>query len=139
MRTITEHLQAEGESPTTVVAMDNPAPGHANNRYDALGFNTVYNPAADVNGVSARFTRLPIIFQSNPDLPAYMPQDGISTEALLAILADHLASQLQTPQACHEYAAAGQAVSHAIEVLAARRARVSGQHPNVVQFHQNVA
>ncbi len=141
MRTLTEHLMAEGENPATVIAMDEPLPGFAHMRYDVLGFNTVYNPAADVQGTPAHFTRLPIIFQSDPDRPAHLPQDGVSTEALLAVLVDHLQSQLATPQACHEYAAAAQNVQQALVALAHRRQRVSGDS-NIISlgmFRQTAA
>lgn len=127
MRKLTEHLAAEGENPLVVVAMDSPLPGYASTRYDVTGFNTVYNQAADSGGAPAHFSRLPVIFSSDPDRPGYLPQDGISTEALLAILADHLQSQQHTPNACFEYGAALDNVQNALHALTHRRARVAGQ------------
>lgn len=126
MRKLTEHLVAEGENPLSVVVMDSPLPGYASTRYDITGFNTVYNQAADTGGAPAHFSRLPVIFSSDPDRPGYLPQDGISTEALLAILADHLQSQQHTPHACQEYGVAQNAVQEALHALTHRRARVSG-------------
>lgn len=113
MRQLNTHLSSGGYNALQVVAMDAPAPGHATPRYDITGFNTIYNPASRQQ---AQFTRLPIIFSSG-QRSIDEPQDGVTEEALLLVIADHLRSRQETPDACLEFKMAQEYVEAAIGLL----------------------
>lgn len=103
MRTITDHI-VEGDSANHQLAievMDQPGSGGANHRYDILGFDTTDNPAATPpDGFRASFTRLPVIFQNGPIKEQGV--NGLTHEALLAILIDRLKSFQAGPYHCFE-------------------------------------
>lgn len=102
MRQLDTHLSSGGFNALHVSAVDHPHPGYANHRYDITGINTIYNPAAASNGgIPAHFTRLPIIFHSGPQM-VDQPLNGVTPEALLLILADHLHGLQNSPDACVE-------------------------------------
>lgn len=59
-------------------------------RFDITGFDTAANPAsADKQGFCARFGRLNLIFRSKKPV-ANEPADGITEDALLAVLAKRI-------------------------------------------------
>ena len=102
MRHLDTHLSTGGFNALHVAAVDRPNPGFANYRYDITGFNTVYNSAAAAaGGLPAHFTRLPIIFHSGAQ-PVDMPLNGVTPEALLMVIEDHLLGLQNSPEACME-------------------------------------
>ncbi len=103
MRRLNSHLSSGGFNQLQIAAVDHPAPGHANGRYVISGFNTAYNPsAADPHsGFPAQFTSLPIIFQDEYARPD-APPNGVTEEALLAVVADHLHGKQLGPNNCME-------------------------------------
>lgn len=128
MRYLNQHLCAEGNQPVSIVAVDTPAPGEAQCRYDVMGFNTVYNPSASTpNGQPAHFTRLPVIFRTNEDALDFSMPNGVSVESMIAICADHLYSKQGTPAACEEYQVAFENLYQALQALTKRRQRIRAE------------
>lgn len=118
MRQLNTHLSSGGYNALQVVAVDQPAAGVPTARYDVTGFNTVYNPAARQQ---AQFTRLPIVFATG-EAPIDAPANGVTNEALLAVVADHLRSQQNSPEACLEFQMAMEYVNAALGMLLQRPA-----------------
>ena len=116
MRQLTRHLES-GFSTLQILATDNPPPGEPNRRYDILGFNTAYNPAASdpTAGVPVQFTRLPVVFQNGPKFTD-CPQNGVTVQALLAVIEDHLRGEQCGPEACLENHIALQHIQAALEM-----------------------
>lgn len=101
MRQINEHRKG-GYTTLNVQAVDQPAYGEPNRRYEITGFNTTYNPSArDSSGRPAQFERLSLIFQNGP-LMGDMPQNGVTAPALLAAILDNLRGQQSGDSACLE-------------------------------------
>ncbi len=120
MRQLNTHLTTGAFNALQVTAVDNPPPGFANVRYDITGFNTVYNStAACLGGMPARFTRLPIIFHTGP-ISYDMPMNGVTPEALLAVISDHLNGLQNSPEACMENQMAKDYVDAALSMLLQR-------------------
>lgn len=102
MRNLTTHRQG-GFTTLAVEAIDPGIPGEPTYRYDITGFNTAYNHSGvDASGHRSMFTRLPIIFQKGP-LFGDTQQNGVSVNALIAVLVDHLTSIQNTEDACFDY------------------------------------
>lgn len=135
MRQLNTHLSSGGSNVLQVVAVDQPVPGLPTTRYDVTGFNTVYNPAARQQG---QFTRLPIIFATG-DAPVDAPQNGVTNEALLAVVADHLRSQQETPEACLEYQMAMDYINAALGMLRQRPAANSPMGNTAGQAYAGMA
>lgn len=104
-----------------IAAVDNPPPGFPHSRYDITGFNTVYNSAAaSGGGMPAHFTRLPVIFHTGPK--AFdMPLNGVTEEALLAVVIDRLEGLQDTPEACMENQMAKEYIVAAFNMLQQRQ------------------
>ena len=117
MRLLNQQLNMGPDNTLQVVATDMPPMGMPNCRYDIMGFSTVYNPAADdSSGYPAHFTRLPVIFQNGP-LQEDVPQNGVTPQALLAVIADHLHGKQMGMEASPENQAAMMYVVAAMEQL----------------------
>jgi hypothetical protein len=100
MRTITDHIINPANDKLTITVTDEPGAGGANHRYLVEGFDTKTNP-------SARYPDLigqEILFQNGPINEKGV--NGITQEALLAIVADRLRSFQAGPFACRENALA---------------------------------
>lgn len=138
MREITTHLLRNSETvgtPLAIHAVDIPGSGGACHRYDITGFDTFNNPSRrDPLGFDPSSTRCIILFQNGPlntDIAQY--PNGITHEALLAIVADRLASFQSGPLACDENAVALECVKAALGSLHIRTQdrimrRVEGTH-----------
>jgi hypothetical protein len=100
MRTITEHKVNPANDKLTINVTDAPGAGGANHRYEIQGFSTESNPSYDEAGES----ELTILFQNGPINEAGV--NGVTQEALLAIVADRLRSFQAGPYACRENALA---------------------------------
>jgi len=105
MRTLTDHI-VPGDSSNhqlEIQVTDEPGAGGANHRYEITGFDTKTNPSAKSSDLdSANFPYLLILFQNDPIKEASV--NGITQEALLAIVIDRLRSFQSGPYACQENA-----------------------------------
>jgi hypothetical protein len=100
-RFITSHQVNQANDRLVIEVTDEPGCGGANHRYDITGFDTEKNPSATrPNGYKARFSRLPIIFQNGPI--GDVGVNGVTHEALLAILIDRLSAFQTGPYACQQ-------------------------------------
>ncbi len=101
MRTITTHI-VDGDSANhqlAIDAIDQPGQGGANHLYKITGFDTASNasdPFAGLYGKSAVHST--VLFQNGPIKESGV--NGVTQEALLAIVADRLQSFQNGPFAC---------------------------------------
>lgn len=104
MREITSHKVNGLNDQIKIEAVDEPGPGGANHHYSVTGFDTEDNPSkyTTANGYATSFSRLPVIFQNGP-IPTE-GVNGVSNEALLAIVEDRLKCFQAGPYACRENA-----------------------------------
>lgn len=101
MRTIDDHKVNPANDTLTISVMDEPGSGGANHRYEITGFNS------DTNASDSRIDdrdRVSILFQNGPIAEAGV--NGLTHEALLAIVADRLRSFQKGPYACKANACA---------------------------------
>jgi hypothetical protein len=110
MRELTEHKVNPANDRLTIRVMDGPGAGGAHHRYDICGYDDSLNPSTPehdeiVPGVT-------ILFQNGtiPDAGV----NGVTHEALLAIVADRLRSFQAGPYSCKENACA---LTHIEEAL----------------------
>jgi hypothetical protein len=115
MRTITDHI-VEGDSANhqlTIEVTDQPGQGGANHRYEITGFDTTTNQSDDALGrVLTGITSNVVLFQNGPI--KQFGVNGITQEALLAIVIDRLRSFQAGPFSCRENAIA---LTHGEEML----------------------
>lgn len=95
MRTITDHKLNGLNEALAITVLDEPGAGGACHCYDIAGYNAEGNRA---------FPRLTIIFQNGPIGEAGV--NGISGEALLAVVIDRLRSFQNGQYSCKENAVA---------------------------------
>ena len=102
---MTRHLEDHKVNPAndvlTIEVEDEPGAGGANHRYQIKGFDTESNASRD-DDVS--YGRVELLFQNGPINEVGV--NGITHEALLAILADRLRSFQAGPYSCRENAIA---------------------------------
>ncbi len=125
-RQITDHIVSGDQAvQLTITVVDEPGSGGANHRYDITGFDTASNPAqANAEGYVTSFSRLPVIFQNGPIKEAGV--NGITQEALLAIVIDRLRSFQAGPYACDDNAVALDSCEDALSFLQRRtKARIA--------------
>lgn len=126
MRELLEHVVNEGNLKLHIEVVDEPGAGGANHAYLISGFDTRSNPSkmGDADAVG-------IIFQNGT-----IPENGINgvtQEALLAIVADRLRSFQKGPFSCKENACALTHIEEAMDWLQQRtlqrlRRGVEGTH-----------
>lgn len=105
MRQITEHKLNELNEALDITVVDAPGAGAACHRYDITGFDTDKNPSAtQPDGYKSSFSRAIILFQNGPVKEAGV--NGISQEALVAIVIDRLRSFQSGDYKCRENAIA---------------------------------
>lgn len=105
MRTINDHKVNPANDKLEITVEDKPGAGGANHRYSITGFDTIKNPSnEDLQGYKSSFTRQVVLFQNGPITEAGI--NGITQEALLAIVIDRLRSFQAGPFACRENALA---------------------------------
>lgn len=95
--------------------------GTAPHRYFVEGFDTASNRAARSGGYVPRFRDLTIIFQTEDAANDHGP-DGISMDALLAVLSDHLAALVDGPMGTSQKAVALDYIDNARAMLASEPA-----------------
>ena len=102
MREIHDHKVNPANDTLTIEVQDDPGAGGANHRYVVYGLDPSKNPSAD--DYCRDETRVTILFQNGP-----IPDNGVNGlthEALLAIVADRLRSFQAGPYACKANACA---------------------------------
>jgi hypothetical protein len=102
MRALTDHQVNPANDKLTILVTDEPGAGGANHRYGITGFDTFNNPS--VAGEERSSQSVVLFFQNGPI--AEVGVNGITHEALLAILVDRLQSFQAGPYACRENALA---------------------------------
>jgi hypothetical protein len=93
MRTLTDHIVPNDSAnhQLTIEVADTPGAGGANHRYEITGFDTGHNPSStDRHGYVSNFGRQVVLFQNGPIKEVGV--NGITQEALLAIVIDRLRS-----------------------------------------------
>lgn len=101
MRELTDHKINPANDKLRIVVTDTPGAGGANHRYEIDGFNAFTNPSRETGD---RGDAASILFQNGPINEVGV--NGITQEALLAIVADRLRSFQAGPYACRENALA---------------------------------
>lgn len=129
MRTIHEHKINPANDTLTIAVTDEPGSGGAHHRYEISGFETDSNPSAAPDLFSCE--RSYVLFQNGPI--AEVGVNGVTHEALLAIVADRLRSFQTGPFACKANACALTHIEEAIHWLQQRtiermRRGVEGTH-----------
>lgn len=105
MRDITDHIVNPANDKLTITAYDEPGSGGANHLYMVEGFDTATNPCDPFVGRHGQPSRhTTILFQNGPIEEVGV--NGVTHEALLAIVADRLRSFQAGPFACRENALA---------------------------------
>jgi len=102
VRFITDHIVNPANDKLTITAVDPPGAGGANHLYEVRGFDARTNDSAKNPDFAA--IGVDILFQNGPI--AEKGVNGITQEALLAIVADRLRSFQAGPFACRENALA---------------------------------
>ena len=102
MREIHDHKVNPANDKLAIQVHDEPGAGGANHLYVIYGFNSLDNPSCD--DYFNDETRATILFQNGPIGEAGV--NGITHEALLAIVADRLRSFQKGAYACRENALA---------------------------------
>jgi hypothetical protein len=115
MRQITAHQINEANTALRITATDEPSAAGANNRYEVTGMDSTSNPSAIRTDPIDTFT---VLFQNGPINSVGV--NGLTNEALLAILADRLGGFQRGPFACGENAAALEHIEHAQHYLQRR-------------------
>lgn len=107
MRELTDHKVNGLNDGLTIQVCDEPGPGGANHRYDISGFDTEKNPSAVTSsGFRSSFGRLIVLFQNGPIQEADGGINGVSNEALIAIVIDRMRGFQRGEYACRENALA---------------------------------
>ena len=128
MRTIEDHKVNPANDTLTITVLDEPGSGGAQHRYEITGFNSETNVSE--SGIDDR-DRVSILFQNGPIAEAGV--NGVTHEALLAIVADRLRSFQKGPYACKANACALTHIEEAMHWLQQRtiermRRGVEGTH-----------
>jgi len=119
VRVITDHAIDPANESLTITALDAPGNGGASHLYQIEGFDSASNPSDPFtarHGQSAKHST--ILFQNGP-IPE-VGVNGITHEALLAIVADRLRGFQSGPFACVENDAALDHIERALVLLKGR-------------------
>lgn len=134
MRAIHDHKVNPANESLQIRVLDDPGHGGANHLYEITGFDSKTNasdPFLDRYGQPA--THSTILFQNGPVGPGGDGTNGLTHEALLAIVADRLRGFQGGPYKCKENACALTHIEEAIHWLQQRtiarmRRGVEGTH-----------
>jgi hypothetical protein len=130
MRIIEDHKVNPANDKLEITVLDDPGSGGANHRYEITGFNSETN--ASESGIDDR-DRVSILFQNGPISEDGNGVNGVTHEALLAIVADRLRSFQKGPYSCKANACALTHIEEAMHWLQQRtlermRRGVEGSH-----------
>lgn len=130
MRQLTEHRINPANDTLTITVADAPGEGGANHRYEVTGFDASTN-FSFINGPGENQHRAVILFQNGPI--SEVGVNGLTHEALLAIVADRLRSFQKGPFSCKANACALTHIEEALHWLQQRtiermRRGVEGTH-----------
>lgn len=114
MREITIHVANPANDKIKITVTDEQGAGGANHRYEISGFDTASNPSA----LGFAEDNVHLLFQNGPILQKGV--NGITQEALLAIVIDRLQAFQAGPYACTEN---GDALAHCLLALGALHSR----------------
>ncbi len=134
MREITEHVVNPANDRLKITAEDEPGQGNACHLYMIRGFDTTTNPSDPfVTRHGGPALHSTILFQNGPIGEGGMGVNGVTHEALLAILAHRLRGFQSGPYACRENALALTKIEEAMHWLHTRtlnrmRRGVEGTH-----------
>ena len=104
-RKLTDHIVNPCNDKLEITVTDTPGAGGANHRYEVTGYDTKTNPSSvDRAGYESSHSRTLILFQNGPINEAGV--NGLTQEALLAIVADRLRSFQKGPFSCKANACA---------------------------------
>lgn len=122
MKELSAHRDHPNMVGLTVRATDYPGPGGTHHRYVITGFDLMSNPSGlpDVNQHSCT-----VVFQNGAIKDVGI--NGVTDEALLAIVADRVGAFQSGPYACRENAIALDGLHVAMQALKSRTARRTGQ------------
>lgn len=104
-RILTDHIVNPANDKLRIEVLDQPGAGGANHLYQITGFDTATNPSCPFvarHGSPAKHST--VLFQNGPI--AEVGVNGVTHEALLAILVDRMRSFQAGPFACRENALA---------------------------------
>ena len=104
MRTIEDHKVNPANDTLSITVVDEPGAGGANHAYKVSGFDLSTNPSAGDGVLQNAATSTMVYFQNGP-----IPESGVNGlthEALLAIVADRLRSFQKGPYSCKANACA---------------------------------
>lgn len=107
MRELTDHKTNPANAELTITVCDQPGAGGANHLYRITGFNADENPATEESvkhEPDDDVARIWVVFQNGPI--GEVGVNGITQEALLAIVIDRLRSFQAGPFSCRENAIA---------------------------------
>jgi hypothetical protein len=128
MRQITDHITNPANERLAITVTDEPGAGGANHRYSITGFDGSNNKSRDAEDL---LTQQVVLFQNGPINEVGI--NGITQEALLAIVIDRLRSFQSGPFSCRENALALTSCEEALHWLQQRtiarmRRGVEGTH-----------
>lgn len=135
MRQIT-NTQTFGRGGLRVMADEPERRGVPTHRYHIQGFDTSRNRAVRDGGFVPRFRDLSIIFSSTDSASDDAP-DGVTTDAMLAVIEDHIRSRLQGPEGSLNQQMAVDLVRNARELLE-QDEQVHLQHTPMTRFTERV-
>lgn len=118
MRTLTDHIVNPVNDKIRISVLDEPGAGGANHVYGLSGMNFVRNTAAMETPDDRPEGEMSIVFQCGPI--AEHGVNGVTQEALLAIVADRLRSFQAGPYSCRENAVALTKIDEAVMWLQRR-------------------
>ena len=130
MREITDHIVNPANDQLKITVTDEPGSGGANHRYEITGFETGTNHSLAQTGPEPK-SKSVLLFQNGPI--AEVGVNGLTQEALLAVVADRLRSFQNGPFRCKENACALTHIEEAMHwlqqrTLARMRRGVEGTH-----------
>ena len=102
MRVLTDHIVNPANDQLIIRVMDEPGAGGAHHRYHITGFDPFANPSCPSH--ASTVPSEVILFQNGPINEVGI--NGVTHEALLAIVADRLRSFQSGPYVCRENALA---------------------------------
>lgn len=122
VRLLSDHKVNEANEQLLIEVLDAPGPGGANHLYQVSGFNTGSNPSCPFMArYGAPADHSTVLFQNGPIKEVGV--NGITHEALLAILIDRLRAFQGGSASCRENALALTKLEEALQWLHARTRR----------------